>query len=130
MTRAPVHKVIAMRSILRLFLFALLVAGAACTQQRNGQPAPQPTTTVRVQNQAWLDVNIYVVRTGGSRQRLGSVTSASTAVFRIPDTAVGMGRDLRFLADPVGSRSVASSFNMFVRPGEQVTLTIPATLGR
>lgn len=120
-----------MRSILRLFLLALLVTGAACTQQRNGGPTPRtPTATVRVQNQAWLDVNIYVVSGGGARQRLGTVSSTGTATFRIPDSAVGLGRDISFLADPVGSRSVASSFNMFVRPGEQVTLTIPTSLGR
>jgi hypothetical protein len=120
-----------MRSFFRVFLLALVAGSAACSQARQGGAVPQQAnTSVRVQNNAWLDVNIYVMQQGGTRQRLGMVTGARSATLRIPNTVVGPGRDLVFQADPVGSRSVATSFRIYVRPGEQVTLTIPATLGR
>jgi hypothetical protein len=43
---------------------------------------------------------------------------------------VGTGRDLRFMVDPIGSSRQGVSFNIYVRPGERVTLTVPASLAR
>ena len=49
---------------------------------RVGQPV-----TVRVTNNNWLDMRIYVVETTtqGRRWRLGNVTGLTTARFDIPD---------------------------------------------
>ena len=121
-----------MRALTRfLTLFLLLGAAAGCAGNRNRDPALRPRPTfVQVDNQAWLDMTIYVVESGGSRTRLGSVSSTRTTTLRIPDGLVGPGRRLRFQADPVGSNRVATSFEMNVEAGETIRLTIPPSAGR
>jgi hypothetical protein len=113
-------------------LAAALAAGvasvAACARPARGgaRPAraPQEATTVRVQNQSFLDMNVYVVR-GGVRARLGTVSGNSTARFTIPVSYVQTLTPLRFLADPIGARSAPVSEEITVSPGDEVTLTIP-----
>lgn len=123
-----------MRIHLRFSLFALLLlVGAACSSTRQPGSDPGPAArgaTVKVQNNALLDVNIYVLQASGARTRLGLVNANASAVFRIPSFAVGLGQQLSFLVDPVGSQRVATSFELFVRPDQQVSLTIPSTIGR
>lgn len=123
-----------MRISIRPVLLALFVlALAACVGTGKNSPQPQAQSSVRIQNQAWVDLNIFAVEGGGSdgsRRRLGTINGNSTAVFRLPDSLVGTGRDVRFIADPVGSAQTANSYSIYVRPGDQVTLTIPSTFGR
>ena len=109
-------------------LLLLVLVGAACTGRGRSSPQPAERTTLFIRNNSWSDMTIFVLYSGGSRQRLGLVNGNSSATFRIPSGVVGMGRDLRFMADPVGSSNTAQSFNMFVRPGEEVRLTIPPTV--
>lgn len=111
-----------------LLLTALVVLLAACGATRGGGAAAD-ATPLRINNQSWLDMRIYVVATGsGQRVRLGMVTANSVQTLRIPGHIVGMGREVVFQADPVASNTVASSWNMYVRPGQQVSLTIPPTV--
>jgi hypothetical protein len=110
-----------------LLLSALLVLLAGCGASRGGTESE--TTPLRINNQSWLDMRIYVVATGsGQRIRLGMVTANSVQTLRIPAHVVGFGREVSFVADPVGSPTVASSWNIFVRPGQPVSLTIPPTV--
>jgi hypothetical protein len=116
------------RRSLALVLAATLLAGACVGKGRNA-PAPQERATVRVENQAWMDVDVFALYSG-TRARLGTVTANSSATFRIPPAVVGMGRELQFMVDPVGSSRQGVSFNMYVRPGEEIRLTVPPSLGR
>jgi hypothetical protein len=118
----------AMRTASRtLLLSALFVLLAGCGASRGGAAAE--STPLRVNNQSWLDMRIYVVSSGsGQRIRLGMVTGNSVQTLRIPSHVVGMGREVSFIADPVGSPTVASSFNIYVRPNQQVSITIPPTV--
>ena len=115
---------------------ALVLGASACSSARqpgdNPQAEAQEAATVLVQNQAWLDMTVYVQEGSGSssRRRIGSVSGNSTTTLRIPAASVGLGRPLRFFVDPVGSQRTASSYEMYVRPGERVTITIPPTVGR
>lgn len=119
-------------SLRRLAAAALLVgaiAPAACTRNPkpdpNGYPAEaEQPTTIRVQNQSFLDVNVYVVRSG-SRSRLGTVTGNSTAVLTIPRMFVQALTPLRFIADPIGGRRQPISEEITVSPGDEVGLIIP-----
>jgi hypothetical protein len=115
-------------------VLALLLAGApACTPQQPGDdPRPQAQgASLRVENQAWLDMTIYVTDAGsGARRRLGGVSGTSNVTLRIPQEVVGIGRTLRFIADPIGSGRTATSYDLFVRPGQRVTITIPPGVGR
>lgn len=106
-----------------LLMLALLLAAGCATAA--GERLPSNDATLVVSNQSTAQMRIYVV-SGGQRIRLGSVQGISDARLRIPGSAVGLGRDLRFQALPMGSNTVANSWNLFVRPGQQVTLTIAA----
>jgi len=118
----------------RLLAAAVLVATAvavpaACTHGGKADPnaAPEPEvgpTTVRVQNQGFLDATVYVYR-GGSRTRLGAVTGNSTAVFTIPKVLVQPATQLRFLIAPIGGQRQPISEEVTVSPGDQVGLVIP-----
>lgn len=118
-----------MARTLRIPLIALfvLLAAAACTGRGRNAPRPVERTMVTVQNQSWLDMTMYVVYST-ARQRLGTVSGNSTNTFRIPDNMVGLGRSLRFMADPLGSSNTAQSFEIFVHPGDHIRLTVPATV--
>lgn len=114
-------------------LFAAVVAAgtftaSACARAPRragrGAPEPQAVTTVRVQNQNFLDMNVYVIQ-GGARSRLGTATGNSTTRFTIPATLVHTLSQLRFLADPIGGRGSPVSEEITVSPGDEVTLTIP-----
>lgn len=118
----------AVRSPMLVVVLLLVAALAACAGNR-GSDAPEPErTTVRVDNRAWTEMTLYAI-SSGQRIRLGTVGGTSTAVLRIPAGVVGQGRNLTFLADPLGSSRTSTSFEIFVRPGEQVTLTIPPGAG-
>lgn len=113
-----------------LLLLVLTVVASACYSSRQTGPLPpagSDTTPLRVQNQSWLQMNVYVVA-GGGRVRLGTVSGNSTTTLQIPRHVVGQGREVSFYVDPVGSSQTATSFEMWVRPGERVTITIPPTL--
>jgi hypothetical protein len=117
-----------MARTLRASLLTLLVLfAAACTGTGKNAPRAVDQASVRVANQSWSDMTIYVLTGSGpsARQRLGQVTGNGSATFTIPEGLVGMGQSLRFLADPLGSSNVAQSFEIYVRPGQRVTLTIP-----
>ena len=108
-------------------LFVAALGSAGCVGKGRNAPTPQENATVVVQNRAFIDVDVFALY-GGSRARLGSVTANGTASFRIPAAVIGAGRDLRFMVDPIGSNRSGTSFNIYVRPGERVTLTVPPTL--
>lgn len=105
-------------------MIALLITG--CAARQGGATAENGSAAVEVRNQSWSDMRIYAV-SGSQRTRLGMVTANSTAVLRIPSHVVAGGRDVSFIADAVAG-GAASSFNIFVRPGDQVEITIPATV--
>ena len=96
---------------------------AACGPTRRYRTEPEKTT-IQVDNRAFSDMTIYVVE-GGSRRRLGLAVGASTTTFTIPPTVVGVGRELQFLADPIGSIRTALTNRIYVTPGQEVTMVIP-----
>jgi len=103
----------------------LLLSTAACGGPRTGNVANTPAaTTVRVENQSLLDLNIFALR-DGDRVRLGSVSASSTQIFPIPSYLLFGATPLRFLADPIGGARTPVSQEVVVRPGEQAALTIP-----
>ena len=109
-----------------LFVAALGTAGCV-GKGRNAPTTPQQFASVRVNNRAFIDVDVFALN-GSTRARLGSVSASGTGTFRIPAAVVGTGRDLRFMVDPIGSSRQGLSFNIYVRPGERVTLTVPPSI--
>lgn len=110
-------------------LFAAALGTAGCVGTGKNAPAPQAFASVTVNNRAFIDVDVFALN-GSTRARLGNVTAGGTGTFRLPAAVVGAGRDLRFMVDPVGSTRQGVSFNIYVRPGERVTLTVPPSIAQ
>jgi hypothetical protein len=109
--------------------FMLVALAAACgpRSRSNRPPVATPPTYVRITNQSWLDMNVYVLRSS-QRIRLGTVGANQTQRFTLPQNLVFGATPLRFLADPIGSSRTAQSFEIVVSPGDEITLTIPPGL--
>ena len=109
-------------------LMCALVLGAACSgNSKEDQDAePVPATMLKVQNQAFLDMTIYVYRSS-QRVRLGVANGNSTARFVIPSNLIFGTTPLRFQADPIGRNRAPISQEINVSPGDEVVITIPPT---
>jgi hypothetical protein len=84
--------------------------------------------TVRVVNRSRLDATIFLVH-DGSRDRLGTVTAANTAVFTIRARTLGSG-EFALLADPVGDPRTASTESLRVAQGTVFTWTLETDFSR
>jgi hypothetical protein len=117
-----------MKPRLLILLAMLSVAGSyGCVKQSPEQiarDAATPHTFVRVENQAFLDANIYVIA-GGQRQRLGTTTGAGGKVFELPRGIMFGPTQLSFLIDFIGSQRSPISEAITVSPGDTIVLTIP-----
>lgn len=107
------------------FSVALLTIGA-CGALKHGSTAidPSQTTTVQVDNQGFLDMAVYVVRST-ERIRLGTATGNRKTDLRVPPGIVSGLTPLRFIADPIGGNRASISEEITVSPGDTVVLTIP-----
>ena len=100
-------------AILALFVGGLAGVPLQAQTQKEGSPVGQnerapdrvgEPVTVRVTNNNWLDMRIYVVETTTGRRRwhLGTVTSLSTARFAPPDHLGAALGTVILLAEGVG----------------------------
>jgi hypothetical protein len=116
----------------RVFYAAALAAivgfAAACgsrtMQTSAGDVAPDSATVLIVDNQGLLEMTIYLLEGGSVRRRLGTASGLRKTRIPIASTIVGNGRELQFVADPIGSRGNAVSQRIYVRRGDEVMLTI------
>ena len=105
--------------------FLLLAAGAcAGAGSGSGNPSPSEPTVVEVDNQGFVDMTIYAVRSS-QRFRLGLATGNSKTRLTIPTSVSGGLASLRFIADPIGGRRNTVSQEITIAPGDTVVLTIP-----
>lgn len=107
-------------------MLALLALSACATGGQGGNgPAPaRARTTVRVQNSAFSAFTIYAV-SDIDRRRLGVVQPTSSATFVIPADMVSVGvTTMRFVADPIGSDRVATTYTLAVHEGDTLQLTL------
>lgn len=116
------------RRVLRAWmaLAACLTLTAACWHNNDPDETaePVPPTTLRVENQAFLDMNIYVYRSS-QRMRLGTAPGNATTRMTIPANLVFGPTPLRFQADPIGGSRQPLSEEITVSPGDEVTFIIP-----
>ncbi len=92
-----------------------------------GMASPRAATTVTVDNQGALDMDVYVTRAPvGQRIRLGTATANAKTNLVIPSNVLfGPATSLRFIADPIGGVRRSVSSEILVNPGDNVTLQIP-----
>jgi hypothetical protein len=114
--------------MMRLFLITAGCALAACsarhTDQDTAPASGSDAAAVEVRNLDFPDMTLYVLGATSSRVRLGVVNGNSTQVLTLPSYLVRGGDRLRFLADPIGGGRTPASEELFVAPGDTVTLTI------
>jgi hypothetical protein len=114
-----------MQTLLAVALVATSVGLNACGAARQSPQGSDEVTMLEVDNQSFLDMNIYLVTTGGARIRMGTAGGNNKTRLRIPSTYVFGGSELRFLADPIGSNRTPISQGITVFPGDTVRLIIP-----
>lgn len=102
----------------------LVTSVSGCSKQPAAPVDPMAPAYVEVQNQGFLDMTVYVIRSG-QRVRLGQVNGNSTALFELPRTMVNPGLPIRFQADPIGGNRTPFSQEIGVSPGDTVVLRIP-----
>ena len=103
---------------------ALLVAGCAHRTRVGHEPTPQAETALKVENQNFLDMDVYV-RRQGQRIRIGMVPGLSTRVLMLRPDIVGNISELQFEMHPIGARQNPISERITVHPGDVIELTIP-----
>src|SRR5262245_46754693 len=110
---------------MRTALPVLALLSMACSHAtRSSRPEPAAATTVRVQNQNFLDMELFVFRSG-QRIRLGMVTGLTTQVFTLRPELVPSTIELQFELHPIGGRANPRTEKIIVRPGDEVELTVP-----
>ncbi len=119
------------RTLLRAALCLFIVSGALSCGSTGSYPgravAPGNEATVIVTNHNWADIKVYLVR-GGSKFRLGSVTSFTTARLRIP-AGIGSGAtDFRLRVELIGSSVSYTTEIVRLGHGDQIDLMINSYL--
>lgn len=132
------------RTIWRLAIATLVLAGACASASGGPKKNPSPTTegavdlngegktsgatTVLVDNQNLNEMTIYAYQ-GTQRMRLGRAKSQGLTELKIPPSIVNGVVQMRFLAEPMvtgGQRAYVSEM-IPVQPGDQVDFLIPYT---
>ena len=102
------------------------VSLAACAHRAPAATAgPNAATFVDVDNQGFVDMNIYAI-SQGQRVRLGTAIGSKVTRFKLPAYLVTILTPLRFLADPIGGNRTPVSEEITVSPGDNIRLTIPS----
>lgn len=75
--------------------------------------------TIRISNQNWGDVRIFLLHGGGGRMRsrLGTVTSMNSAEFSIPEQFVMAGTVIQVVAEVIGSSERVATEQVTMQPG-------------
>lgn len=113
-----------MKTAMTLLLAACFTLTACASSGTNASSVTHEPTTVVVDNQALLDMNIYVFR-GSQRLRLGTATGLSRTRFTIPSGILSGITTLRFQADPIGASRSPISEEITINEGDEVGLKIP-----
>ena len=114
------------KTIKLLSVAALCAIIAACASVgKQNLPATDNPTTLVVDNRNVLDMNIYIIRSGGQRLRVGTATGLSKTKFNIPRGIVLGSTSVRFLADPIGGSRGPISEEITMNEGDEVGLMLP-----
>ena len=114
------------KTIKLLSVAALCAIIAACASMGNKNlPSTENPTTLVVDNRNLLDMNIYIIRSGGQRLRVGTATGLSKTKFTIPRGIVLGSTSVRFLADPIGGTRGPISEEITMVEGDEVGLMLP-----
>jgi hypothetical protein len=123
---APMRSRRSLRIAAAIVLASTAFTGA-CSRNSKPEEAAEPAapTYLKVENRAFLDMTMYVIRSS-QRVRLGIATGNTTTRLLIPNTLLYSGSGtLSFQASPIGGRRAPISQEINVSAGDEVTLLIP-----
>ncbi len=106
---------------------AIVVAGTGCHRGIESDVSPKAVTSVRIVNNNFSDMKIYVEGTGNARMRLGTVVGETSATFRLPQRFVAFG-NVEVTGIPIGGFGSARSGSIEIAPGQLVVFTLQADL--
>lgn len=110
-----------------VLLLAALVSGACASAGPRAHSSmrivDESTATVRVTNNNWSNVTVYLVYSG-MRTRLGDVTSMRTERFRIPREFTVAAGSVQLLVSPLASNESYMTPSFSVQPGQQVEFNV------
>lgn len=108
-----------------ILLSVLLAAGCAPFWGGEDDPAMEEDreVTVHVKNHNWNAIHVYAIGSG-QRRSLGQLATNDTATFTISESIAGTQRELRLLADPIGSRQQHVSERILFEPGDRIEWTV------
>ncbi len=115
-----------MRPALLLFALATAAATACGRGGRAALPDPEAEVAVAVDNQNFLDMDVFLIR-GGQRVRIGSVPGLTQRILTLRPDIIGYATELQFEVHPIGGGGNPISETITVRPGDVIHLTIPST---
>ena len=107
-------------------LAALGTGGCAGHLRQDQAVAPDLPATLRVENQNFADMKIYVYRQG-QEIRLGTASGNSVTSFKLPRSVVFAMTQLRFVAVPFAGRGKEVSEEITVSPGDEIVVRITPT---
>jgi hypothetical protein len=117
-----------LRGALSVAVTAVALAGCAPPGPGPDGVAPRAAgTVVEVSNRNFLDVNVYVIRSG-LRERLGTVRSMSTRTRDLPLSAAAGGGRIQLMAAPIGSQWAHLTETILFRSGDRIVLTVENSL--
>lgn len=117
-----------MSRLIPALIMSVGVAFAGGCAHSSQLPVEGPVRTVlKVENQGFPDMNVFVWPEASGRVRLGTVTGTSNAYFTLPDYLVRGTREMRFQALPIATPRGEVSQSIMVTPGDTIVLTIPPT---
>jgi outer membrane lipoprotein SlyB len=103
-------------------LVALALAGCSQNQADTGIIPNQPTI-LRVDNQSFNDMRIYVVQ-GGQRIRVGTANGKNISSFKLPKSVISGFTTIRVQAVPIGANGSSISEEISITPGDELELMI------
>ena len=108
-------------------VFAVPQVAAADADVAVADTVRSDKVTVRVENQNWLDMRVYVI-VSGFAHRLGTVGSFGVEEFKLRKGWVGPSSEIQMVAVPIGARTANYSQGVLVIPGDYVEYRIENSL--
>ena len=114
---------------------ALALAASGCGGHQNVEDDAAPEadplapTPLTVDNNHWLDIVVFVFH-DGELSRVGTVTAASSTNFFLPNWMIGQSRNIRLLADPIGSGDAVGTETIHIQPGQFIEWRLESQLAR
>ncbi len=114
---------------------ALVLSASACSGRQNveddatPEADPMAPTPLTVDNNHWLDIVVFVFH-DGELSRVGTVTAASSTNFFLPNWMIGQSRNIRLLADPIGSEDAVGTETIHIQPGQFIEWRLESQLAR